>query len=186
MIRKRSDGRWEGRYTKGFDSKTGKQLQKTVYGKTQKEVRQKLTQIAAEIDDGSYLEPSSMKVSAWLDLWLNTYAAPSVKPYTLDSYTNVCNRYLKPELGNLTLARLTAFHIQQMYNSLLLEHGLSAKTIKNIHGILHRALNRAVKLQMIRSNPSDLCDLPKVNRWVRLPLPAPFFYPFSVKRKKEV
>ena len=164
MIRKRSDGRWEGRYTKGFDSKTGKQLQKTVYGKTQKEVRQKLTQIAAEIDDGSYLEPSSMKVSAWLDLWLNTYAAPSVKPYTLDSYTNVCNRYLKPELGNLTLAKLTAFHIQQMYNSLLLEHGLSAKTIKNIHGILHRALNRAVKLQMIRSNPSDLCDLPKVRR----------------------
>ena len=51
-----------------------------------------------------------------------------------------------------------------MYNSLLLEHGLSAKTIKNIHGILHRALNRAVKLQMIRSNPSDLCDLPKVRR----------------------
>ena len=50
MIRKRSDGRWEGRYTKGFDSKTGKQLQKTVYGKTQKEVRQKLTQIAAEIE----------------------------------------------------------------------------------------------------------------------------------------
>ena len=164
MIRKRSDGRWEGRYTKGFDSKTGKQLQKTVYGKTQKEVRQKLTQIVAEIDDGSYLEPSSMKVSAWLDLWLNTYAAPSVKPYTLDSYTNVCNRYLKPALGNLTLAKLTAFHIQQMYNSLLLEHGLSAKTIKNIHGILHRALNRAVKLQMIRSNPSDLCDLPKVKR----------------------
>ena len=164
MIRKRSDGRWEGRYTQGFDSKTGNQIRKTVYGKTQKEVRQKLTQIAAEIDDGSYLEPSSMKLSAWLDLWLNTYAAPSVKPYTLDSYTNVCNRYLKPELGHLTLSKLTALHIQQMYNSLLQEKGLSAKTIKNIHGILHRALNRAVKLQMIRSNPSDLCDLPRVKR----------------------
>ncbi len=55
MIRKRSDGRWEARYTIGFDPKTGKQKQKSIYGATQKEVRQKLTQILSEIDDGSYL-----------------------------------------------------------------------------------------------------------------------------------
>ena len=52
-IRKRSDGRWEARYTLGIDPKTGKQIQKSVYGKTQKEVRQKLTAITAEIDDRS-------------------------------------------------------------------------------------------------------------------------------------
>ena len=49
-IRKRSDGRWEARYTTGIDPKTGKQIQKSVYGKTQKEVRQKLTEVTAEID----------------------------------------------------------------------------------------------------------------------------------------
>lgn len=38
-IRKRSDGRWEARYTNGFDPKTGKQIQKSVYGKTQADVR---------------------------------------------------------------------------------------------------------------------------------------------------
>ena len=55
-IRKRSDGRWEARYTTGIDPKTGKQIQKSVYGKTQKEVRQKLTEVTAEIDSGTYLE----------------------------------------------------------------------------------------------------------------------------------
>ena len=55
-IRKRSDGRWEARYTTGIDPKTGKQTQKSVYGKTQKEVRQKLTEVTAEIDSGTYLE----------------------------------------------------------------------------------------------------------------------------------
>lgn len=55
-IRKRSDGRWEVRYTTGIDPKTGKQIQKSVYGKTQKEVRQKLTEVTAEIDSGTYLE----------------------------------------------------------------------------------------------------------------------------------
>ena len=56
-IRKRSDGRWEARYTTGIDPKTGKQTQKSVYGKTQKEVRQKLTEDTAEIDAGTYREP---------------------------------------------------------------------------------------------------------------------------------
>ena len=47
-IRKRSDGRWEGRYSIGLDPQTGKQIQKSVYGATQKEVRQKLTKIDPE------------------------------------------------------------------------------------------------------------------------------------------
>ena len=66
-IRKRADGRWEGRYSVGFDPKTGKQIQKSVYGATQKEARQKLTQIIGEIDDGEYLEPSKLKLGDWLD-----------------------------------------------------------------------------------------------------------------------
>ena len=118
----------------------------------------------AEIDDGSYLDPCSVKFGDWLDLWLETYVSPTVKPYTTDSYTNICNRYLKPYLGRYKLSQLSALPIQKMYNELQQEHKLSAKTVKNIHGVLHRALTQAVKLQMIRTNPSDLCDLPKVTR----------------------
>lgn len=164
LIRKRPDGRWEGRYTLGYDPKTGKQQQKYVYGKTQKEVRQKLTQIAAEVDEGNYLEPSTMKFGAWLELWLETYVVPAKKPYTVSSYENICRKYLIKHLGRLPISQLNAFQIQQMYNTLLLDYMLSPKTIKNIHGVLHNALRQAVKLQMIKTNPSEMCDLPRAYR----------------------
>ena len=69
-IRKRSDGRWEARYSLGFDPKTGKQIQKSIYGKTQKEVSQKLNQVITEIDEGTYSEPTKMKLSVCLEEWL--------------------------------------------------------------------------------------------------------------------
>ena len=107
-IRKRSDGRWEARYTTGIDPKTGKQIQKSVYGKTQKEVRQKLTEVTAEIDSGTYLEQTKDTVGEWLDTWLKTYALYSVKSYTYDAYERSCNIHIKPALGRIRLSALTA------------------------------------------------------------------------------
>lgn len=163
-IRKRTDGRWEARFTTGFDPVTGKQVQKSIYGKTQKEARERLSQIIAELDAGTYLEPSKETVGQWLDAWLETYVTYSVKPYTVDSYRRVCANYLSPALGRIPLSTLTAPQIQKFYNSLLMERKLNPKTVRNIHGILHRALHQAVRLGMIRSNPADLCDLPKTRR----------------------
>ena len=129
-IRKRSDGRWEARYTTGIDPKTGKQTQKSVYGKTQKEVRQKLTEATAEIDSGTYLEQTKDTVGEWLDTWLKTYALYSVKSYTYDAYERSCNIHIKPALGRIRLSALTAPQIQQFYNSLITEKELSPKTVK--------------------------------------------------------
>ena len=72
-IRKRADGRWEARFTAGFDPASGKQIQKSVYGRTQKEVREKLAQITVELDDGTYMEPAKETVAEWMDTWLETY-----------------------------------------------------------------------------------------------------------------
>lgn len=163
-IRKRSDGRWEARFTTGFDPATGKQVQKSIYGKTQKEVRERLSQAVTELDTGTYLEPTKDTVAEWLDAWLETYVTYSVKPYTSASYERVIRNYLKPSLGRVPLAALTAPQIQQFYNSLLVTRKLNPKTVRNIHGILHRALRQAMRLGMIRSNPTELCDLPKVRR----------------------
>ena len=163
-IRKRSDGRWEARYTIGFDPATGKQKQKSIYGKTQKEVRERLAEITTELDNGTYLEPAKETLGVWLDTWLETYAQFSVKPYTMDAYERVCRNYLIPVLGVIRLSALTAPQIQLFYNSLLMDKKLSPKTIRNIHGVLHRALDQAMKLGMIRSNPTELCDLPKARR----------------------
>lgn len=66
-IRQRADGTWEARYTVGRDPGTGKQLRKSVYGKTQKEVRQKLSQAVAALDNGDYFQPSKMTLSRWVE-----------------------------------------------------------------------------------------------------------------------
>ncbi|MBR6425354.1 MAG: site-specific integrase, partial [Oscillospiraceae bacterium] len=80
-IRKRADGRWEARYVVGFDPITGKPKRSSVYGKTQKEVRQQLTKISTEIDEGDYLDPVKLKVGPWLDTWLENYTINN-KPAT--------------------------------------------------------------------------------------------------------
>ena len=120
-IRKRPDDRWEARYTIGFDPATGKQKQKSIYGKTQKEVRERLAEITTELDNGTYLEPAKETLGVWLDTWLETYAQFSVKPYTMDAYERVCRNYLIPVLGVIRLSALTAPQIQRFYNSLLMD-----------------------------------------------------------------
>ena len=164
-IRQRPDGRWEARYTLGIDPGTGKQIQKSVYGKTQKEVRQKLTAITAEIDSGTYQEPCKMTVNEWLDIWLRDYQI-GVKDSAAYLYERQAKLYLRPALGSIPLETLKAHTVQRLYNSLSQEHdgkpALSAKSIKNIHGVLHKALQQAVLLNYIRYNPTTACVLPKI------------------------
>ena len=175
-IRKRSDGRWEARYTLGMDPKTGKQIQKSVYGKTQKEVRQKLTAITAEIDDGTYQEPCRMTLDEWLDIWLRDYLT-GAKPSTAYLYQRQAKLYIRPALGSVRLDRLEPHTIQRFYNSLHEERDgkppLSAKSIKNIHGILHRALDMAMRVEYLTKNPSTYTIRPKVMEKPVVPLDAP-------------
>ena len=172
-IRQRPDGRWEARYTLGIDPGTGKQIQKSVYGKTQKEVRQKLTAITAEIDSGVYQEPCKMTVNEWLDIWLKDYQI-GVKDSTAYLYERQAKLYLRPALGNIPLETLKAHMVQRLYNSLSQEHdgqpALSAKTIKNIHGVLHKALKQAVLIGYLRTNPTEACILPRIIRKEMHPL----------------
>ena len=166
-IRQRPDGRWEGRYTAGRDPGTGKQLQRSVYGSTQKEVRQKLAQITAAIDSGTYTAPSKMTVGQWLDIWSRDYLG-RVKPLTVTSYTQKIRTYIKPVLGAVKLEALNAHTIQGFYNSLGKPQGdkpgLSAKTVKCVHGVLHKALSQAVKVGYLRFNPAEACELPRIER----------------------
>ena len=156
---------WEARYTAGYDPGTGKQIQRSITGKTQKEVAQKLKAATTAIDEGTYTAPSKMTVGQWLDIWTEEYLR-GVKPATVTSYTATVRTHLRPGLGAIRLESLTAHTIQGLYNSLSTpENGskaLSAKTIKNVHGVLHKALQQAVANGYIRFNPTDSCVLPRV------------------------
>lgn len=172
-IRQRKDGRWEARYTVGRDPGTGKQIQRSVYGATQQEVRKKLAQATTALDSGTYKEPCKMTVGEWLDVWARDYLG-GVKPFTVVSYTGHIKNHIKPALGSVRLETLNAHTIQRLYNGLSSgqngKTGLSPKTVKNIHGVLHKALQQAVKVGYIRFNPADACELPRVVRKELKPL----------------
>ena len=163
-IRLRADGRWEGIYSIPDADGCGKYIRKSVYGKTQEDVRKKLTQIISEIDEGTYSDASKYTVSEWLETWLDTYVKPAVKDFTLDSYSNICRNHIIPSLGKLKLKELKTTQIQKFYNLLLDRGTLSVKTIKNIHGVLHKALTQAYLVGEIKQNPADRCQLPKTYR----------------------
>lgn len=195
-IRQRPDGRWEARVTVGINPGTGKPIRKSIYGATQKEVRKEMQKMLVEVDSGVYSAPSKLSVKAWLETWLEEYNA-DVKPSTVTSYRQHINNHIIPALGAVKLEALTPTAIQKFYNTLhrtgkkvirrdeagkiMRKNGqilydeipLSAKTIKNIHGILHSALKQAVLLGYIRGNPSEACTIPRIEKAEMRPLDTP-------------
>ena len=135
---------WTGKCTVGYDPGTGKQIQRTITGKTQREVSEKLRAIAADVDKGTYQEPSKLTLGAWLDIWDTDY------------------------LGAVKLEALTTHAIQQLYNRLRNPQDgkkpLSPKSVKGVHGTLHRALEQAVAVKYLRFNPADACKLPRIEK----------------------
>ena len=153
---------YEARYTEGFDPRTGKQIQRSISDKSKKVVAQKLKAALAAIDAGTYKAPCKMTVAQWLDIWVAEYLN-SVKPLTKHNYNKQVQKHLKPALGQAKLDALDTHTIQRFYNSLIAS-GLSPKTVKNVHGILHCALQQAIACDYISRNPADACKLPKVTK----------------------
>lgn len=139
--------------------------QKSITGKTQKEVAEKLRKITSEIDTGSYIEPCKTTLSSWLDIWLSDYCR-NIKPGTLNTYkATVENHIKKAAIAKKRLDALTPADLQHFCNNLSRVGGtepLSTKTVLNTCGVLHKALSKAVELNLIYRNPADLVELPKL------------------------
>ena len=162
---------WQGRYTEGFDPGTGKQIQRSITGKTQKEVAQKLKQVTLDIDNGVYHAPCKLTLAQWLEIWSKTYLG-GVKPRTAHIYKSDIKLHILPALGAVRLEALNAPMIQAFYNAMgepseQNPEGLSAKTVKNVYGVLRKALQQAVLIGYLRYNPADACILPRVQAHCR-------------------
>ena len=160
-IRQRADGKWEGRVTVGIDDE-GKQKRKSVYGSTKSEVRQKITAILTDLDTNDYIPDNRMSVGEWLETWVTDYLV-DVKDTTKKKYETDIRVHLIPALGKIKLQDLKAIDIQSYYNKLL-RQGKAAKSIKCIHGVLHRALDAAVKFELCKKNPANSCEPPSVKK----------------------
>ena len=172
-IRKRSDGRWEGQSSIGYEDTTGKRIRKSVYGKTQKEVRQKISKVSTGLDEGIYLEPSKLTLSDWLDIWLKEYTFDK-KYSTVKGYKAQIKKHIRPGLGKYNLGQINPMLLQRFFNNLAQpdDEGnvLCPKSIKNVHIILSGIMQQAVENEMISSNPCKKVKLPKVFKKDIVPL----------------
>lgn len=156
-IRKRNDGRWEARY---FDPIDGRQH--SIYGKTQKAVSEKLRLTLCKIDEHRDIENVDILVTEWIDTWLKNYTS-NIKPSTLATYKGTIETHLRHTIGVKALRKLTANDIQRVYTGMQAQ-GLSPKTIKNTHGVIHKILDQAIKLRYLKYNVSEACVIPKVEQ----------------------
>lgn len=167
FIEKRGNS-WRLSVYLGKDPATGKErrVRKTVRG-SEKDAQKALRDLLHSIDEGTFVEPAKMTVEQYLEQWLETHKA-NVEPTTHDWYALVCRKHIAPHLGRMQLQKLTPLAIQQFYASKLQEGRLDGKgktlspnTVRHIHRVLHKALNAAVKLQLIPRNPCDAVEPPK-------------------------
>lgn len=174
-IRKRSDGRWEGRYTAGYHPDTGKRIVKNVLGNTQAEVKAKLTAKLEECKQLDISRTDEYTVATWLRTWYELYAKPNIRPSTAEYYRRSIELHTIPNIGDVKLNKLTGRDIQKLYKDLQengrirkeqkdKNPGLSNSTVRGIHMMLHNALDRAVKERLILRNPTEDCIIPKIQK----------------------
>ena len=173
-IRKRKDGRWEGRYTVGHDPETGKAIIKNVLGKTQAAVKEKLKKAIEENVGIDYGRAKTYTVGTWLEVWMENHAKVKLRPSTFKTSQGFLKNHIKPQIGSIPLADLTSLDLQRFYKHLLdggrvdrieakkKPKGLAPKTVRNIHQMICSAYNLAIEQCLVTKNPTQGCALPKV------------------------
>ena len=171
-IRRKPNGRWEGRYTLGIDPATGRAIQKSVSAKTRAECKEKLNRAIRDNRGIPMDHNEDYTVAEWCRLWFETYSKPVIRPNTAKNYRNIIENHIVPAIGMVKLKRLTAIQIQQMYNNSKAKGrvqrfdtqtstALSGSTVRRIHMVLSSALKQAVKERVIPYNPCDNCRIPR-------------------------
>lgn len=172
MVRKRDDGRWEGRIVVGHKA-NGDPIFRHVYAKTQKALTEKLHQSIECYQDVELTEDSRMTLGEWLDRWLTEYKDGTIRPGTLENYRNYIENYIKPQLGGKQVSLITTQDVQRMYRRLKSggrvredaegSRRLSDSTVRHIHTMLHGAMKAAVQAHIIPKNPTENATVPKSN-----------------------
>ena len=156
-IRQRKDGTWEARYSLGVDSR-GKQIRKSIYGKTRNEVSKKLTKILNDINMNTYIDPSKITIKEWIEAWLKDYKENSVSKKTYNSYKQQLDLYIIPHLGYVYLKDIRPEQVQATFNKM---KGLSDRTIKYTKTIFNMCMKRAKINKLITDDPCEYVELPK-------------------------
>ena len=156
-IYQRKDGRWAATIT------LEGQKRKTFYGKNRKEVQEKLRVALNEQKQGMLVTGPQQTVKQYLEHWFEDVHKPTLRVSSYVRYRSLLRNHILPVLGDIQVQKLTAQHVQALYARKAKE-GLSSKSIQNIHGLLHKALDNAVKWGLVSRNVCNVVSTPRLIR----------------------
>lgn len=172
IYQRKKDGRWVGAIDLGWQS--GKRRRKYVYGPTQQSVVERMADERKNAKDGTLVLDERQTVAKFLESWLDECARPKVRPNTLRRYRDLVRLHIKPEIGQVPLAKLTAQQVQGFLNRKFggaaaskprkgrpAPKGLSARTVQHCHAVLRTALGQALRWGMVARNVATLVALPR-------------------------
>ncbi len=172
LVRKRADGRWEGRIVVGHRD-DGAPIFKSVFGKTQKELMPKLHEAIDSYRGVELTGSGDLTLDEWMERWLTGYAEPTLRPATVRGYRSLINNHVSPALGEKQLRSVTRGDVQKFYNKLkrtkVRPHGqegeknLADSMVRKIHMLLHEIMDAAVRSRLISENPTDGTTIPNCN-----------------------
>ena len=170
MVRKREDGRWEGRIVVGH-KESGEPIFRYLSAGSQKALVERLNRERNIYQGVDLTEDSRMTLGEWLDRWLEERVVPSVRESTLESYRYHIRHHIKPRLGSKPIGKITVDDIQKLYREIqncgriqedpVWGHALSGSTVRRLHGVFHMAMDAAVRAHLIPKNPTEGITLPK-------------------------
>jgi integrase len=156
---RRRDGRWSGHVDLGWSN--GRLQRKVIYGASRKEVEDRLRAFGDSVAGGTPPPSRSPRLDQFLSQWLET-VRPSLRASTYVSYEGVVRLHIVPELGPVTLEKLTVEHVSKLIASKQREATLSARSVRYVLLVLRNALNKGVKWGLIGRNVASLVDPPRV------------------------
>jgi integrase len=167
-IRERSPGHW-AIVIDVRDPQTGKRKRRWhSFNGNKREAQVECARLLTELNAGTAVEPSRLRVAAFLEKWL-VHIKPQVAPRTVERYAEIVTEYLVPALGNVLLSKLPPLLISTAYNKIRSSRTkgqgeLSPRTILHCHRVLSAALRQAVRWRLLPYNPAADVKPPKIER----------------------
>src|SRR5262249_48626295 len=142
---------------------------------TKREASAELARLLARVADGGHVDPSKLTVGEHILARLAQWrAAGTISPKTAERYKGLIDYQIIPHLGSRPLQKLGATDVETCHSALLTkgrgdrhgrpdgENGVSARTIRNAHGLLVKALREAVQHDLVLRNVASVQRPPKV------------------------
>lgn len=142
-LRQRPNGSWEARISY-VDETTGKRKRVSFYGRTKREVRDKLKEAVDRIDSGAPPKDATVTVAEWLAHWrATTLEASDRKPTTKQMYVRLSQNHL--ESSTIAAVRLDRFRASNVEGLLveLRSKGLADTSVRLIYTVLRQAFDGA-------------------------------------------